>query len=36
MSKASMRDNIEMDLREVEWKIWTGFIWLGVGTSGWL
>jgi hypothetical protein len=25
-----------MDLKEVEWKIWTGFIWHGVGTSGWL
>jgi hypothetical protein len=29
-----MRDNIEMDLREVEWNDWAGFVWLGVETSG--
>jgi len=34
MFKAYMRDNIEMDLRGVGWNIWTGFVWLGVGTSG--
>ena len=28
-----MRDNIQMDLREVEWGICTGFVWFGVGTS---
>jgi len=29
-----MMDNIEMDLKEVDWNIWTGFVGLGVGTSG--
>jgi len=24
-----MRDNIERDLKDVEWNIWTGFVWLG-------
>jgi hypothetical protein len=28
-------DNIKMDLREIEWRlIWTGSIWLTIGTSG--
>jgi hypothetical protein len=27
-------NNIRMDLREVGWRVWTGFIWLRVGTSG--
>jgi hypothetical protein len=29
-------DNIEMDLREIGWDgvVWTGSIWLRVGTSG--
>jgi hypothetical protein len=27
-------DNIGMDLREVGGKVWTGFIWLRIGTSG--
>jgi hypothetical protein len=27
-------DNIRMGLREIEWKVWTGFIWLRMGTSG--
>jgi hypothetical protein len=34
MFKVQMKDNIKMDFREVEWDIWTGFVWLGVGTSG--
>jgi hypothetical protein len=29
-----LEDNIRMDLREIRWKLWTGFIWLRVGTSG--
>ena len=26
--------NIKMDLQEVEWSKWTGFIWLRIGTGG--
>jgi hypothetical protein len=26
-------DNIGIDLREVGGKVWTGFIWLRIGTS---
>jgi len=25
-------DNIRMDLREIGWKVWSGFNWLRVGT----
>jgi hypothetical protein len=27
-------DNIKMNLRKVGWVIWTGLIWLRIGTSG--
>jgi hypothetical protein len=27
-------DNIKMNLREIGWLIWTGLIWLRIGTSG--
>jgi hypothetical protein len=27
-------DDIKMDLREVGWGIWTGSIWLRIGTGG--
>jgi hypothetical protein len=27
-------DNIKMDLRERGWVVWTGSIWLRIGTSG--
>jgi hypothetical protein len=27
-------DNIKMDLREIRWVVWTGFIWLRIRTSG--
>jgi hypothetical protein len=27
-------DNIKMDLREVGWGVWTGSIWLRLGTDG--
>jgi hypothetical protein len=27
-------DNIRMDLGEVGWGMWTGFIWLRIGTGG--
>jgi hypothetical protein len=27
-------DNIKMDLREVGWDAWIGFIWLRIGASG--
>jgi hypothetical protein len=26
--------NIEMDCKEIGWGLWTGFIWLRIGTSG--
>jgi hypothetical protein len=27
-------DNIKMDLREMDLGMWTGFIWLRIGTGG--
>jgi len=27
-------DNIKVDLQEVRWGTWTGFIWLRIGTGG--
>jgi hypothetical protein len=27
-------DNIKMDLHEMGWGAWTGFIWLRIGTGG--
>jgi hypothetical protein len=27
-------DNIKMDLKEIGWVLWTGFIWLGIESSG--
>jgi hypothetical protein len=27
-------DNIGMDLEEIKWKVWTGFIWLRIWTNG--
>jgi hypothetical protein len=27
-------DNIKINLRETEWVLWSGFIWLRIGTSG--
>jgi hypothetical protein len=27
-------DNIEMDLGEIGRMVWTGLIWLGIGSSG--
>jgi hypothetical protein len=27
-------DNVRMDLREIDGKVWTGFVWLRTGTSG--
>jgi hypothetical protein len=27
-------NNPKMDLREIGWGVWTGFIWLEMGTSG--
>jgi hypothetical protein len=26
-------NNVKMDLREIGWDVWSGFIWLGIGTS---
>jgi hypothetical protein len=28
-------EGIIMDPREVGWKVWTGFIWPRIGSSGW-
>jgi hypothetical protein len=28
-------DNVKMDLREIEWGVWTGLIWLRTETSAW-
>jgi hypothetical protein len=27
-------NNIKMDLEEVRWEAWTGFVWLTMGTGG--
>jgi hypothetical protein len=27
-------DNIKMDLQEMGWVVWTGLIWLRIGTGG--
>jgi hypothetical protein len=27
-------DNIKMDLREIGWVVWTGWLWLRIGTNG--
>jgi hypothetical protein len=32
--KRRWEDNIRIDLREIGGKVWTGFIWLRIGTSG--
>jgi hypothetical protein len=32
--KHRWEDNIRMDLGEIGWKVWTGFIWLRIGTIG--
>jgi hypothetical protein len=29
-------DNIKVDLRDIDVVVWTGLIWLRIGTSGWL
>jgi hypothetical protein len=29
-------DSIKMDLREIGWRVWLGFIWLRIETSGML
>jgi hypothetical protein len=34
--KHRWQDNIRMDLKEIGWEVWTGCIWLRIGTSGWL
>ena len=28
------KDNINMDLQEVGWEVWTGSSWLRIGTGG--
>jgi hypothetical protein len=32
--KRRWEHDIRMDLREIGWKVWTGCIWLRIGTSG--
>jgi hypothetical protein len=32
--KCRWEDNIRMDLREIGWVVWTGLIWLRIGTTG--
>jgi hypothetical protein len=33
-SRHRWEDNIKIDLTEIGWTIWTGLIWLRIGTSG--
>jgi len=33
-SRRRWEDNIRPDLREMWWRVWTGCIWLKMGTSG--
>jgi hypothetical protein len=28
------KDNVKFYLREIGWAVWTGFMWLRIGTSG--
>jgi hypothetical protein len=28
------KGNIKVDLREIDWEVWIGFIWRRVGTGG--
>jgi len=32
--RCKWEDNIKMDLQEVRWGAWIGFIWLSIGTGG--
>jgi hypothetical protein len=34
ISRSRWEDNIKMELREIEWDIMTGLIWLRIGTIG--
>jgi hypothetical protein len=27
-------DNIRMDIKDIQWEVWNGYIWLRIGTSG--
>jgi hypothetical protein len=33
-SRSMWEDNIKMDLREMDEVVWTGFIWMRIGTIG--
>ena len=33
-TKRRSEDDIKMDLQELEWEVWTGFIWLSIWTNG--
>jgi hypothetical protein len=32
--RRSWEDGIKMDLREIGWGVWSGLIWLRIGTIG--
>jgi hypothetical protein len=32
--RLTREDNIKIDLKKQDTKVWTGFIWLKIGTSG--
>jgi hypothetical protein len=32
--KRRWEDNIKMDVQEVRWGAWIGFVWLRIGTGG--
>jgi len=33
-TKRRWEDSIRIDVREIGWNMWTGFIWPRIGTSG--
>jgi hypothetical protein len=32
--RCGLEDGLRMDLREIGWGLWIGFIWLSIGTVG--
>ena len=32
-TRRKWKDNIKMDIQEVGWEAWTGFMWLSTGTG---
>jgi hypothetical protein len=35
-SRLRWEDGIRMDIREIGWGLWSGFMWLRIGTDGWI